>query len=261
MLRWVFLDIGNVLMNDDPAMALLYFELHRAMCSSGYRMTFSDLLAEREELIRTRGPEHWAILGKKYLAETGHWRLMHRCAARIRADYMACHDLLPGVEEAIRQLADSYQIGVVANQLKEVIPALDEVGLGKYFRIHAVSEVVGIRKPDPALYRWALEHAGCEAHEAVMVGDRADNDIAPAKEVGMWTVLFRIPHQAKGYTPRNEYEKLYFESQARESISRIPPSSPEETPDAVVEDMPGLLREIESISLRAKSQAQPSRRS
>lgn len=257
MLRWVFLDIGNVLMNDDPAMALLYFELHRAMCSSGYRISFSDLLSEREMLIRTRGPEHWAILGKKYLAEGGHWRLMHRCATRIRADYMACHAVLPGVEDAIRRLADSYQLGVIANQLKEVIPALDEAGLGKYFRVRAVSEVVGIRKPDPGLYRWALEHAGCEPWEAVMVGDRADNDIAPARAVGMWTILFRIPHQAKGYVPKNEYEKAYFESQARESISKIPPAGPNETPDAVAGDMPGLLREIEAVDRLARSRVEP----
>ncbi len=257
MLRWIFLDIGNVLMNDDPAMALLYFELHRAMCSSGYRMTFSELLAEREELIRTRGPEHWAILGRKYLAEGGHWRLMHRCATRIRADYMACHAVLPGVQEAIRELADSYQLGTVANQLKEVVPALEQVGLGQYFRIHAVSEVVGIRKPDPRLYRWALERAGCEPAEAVMVGDRADNDIAPAREVGMWTILFRIPHHLKAYAPRNDYEELYFESQARASISRIPPGGELETPDETVEDMPGLRQAIERIADRAQRGSPP----
>ena len=95
MLRWVFLDIGNVLMNDDPAMALLYRELHQRMCATGYRIPFRDLLTEREELIRKYGPEHWQILGRKYLGEDGHWQLMLRCASKMRADYMGSHAVLP----------------------------------------------------------------------------------------------------------------------------------------------------------------------
>ncbi len=64
-----------------------------------------------------------------------------------------------------------------------------------------------------------------------MVGDRADNDIAPARAVGMWTILFQMPHEAKGHVPAGEMERLYYESQLRESICRIPPSGPEQTPD------------------------------
>jgi HAD superfamily hydrolase (TIGR01509 family) len=252
VLRWLFLDVGNVLMNDDRAMALLYRELHRALCAAGYRMSFHDLLAEREELIRTRGPEHWEVLGRKYLGEGGHKRLARRCASTIRADYMACHDLLPGVREAIELLARRYRIGIVANQLREVIGALDQAGLGRYLEIHAVSDVVGLRKPDPALFQWALAQAGCAPGEAVMVGDRADNDIAPARAIGMWTILCRIPHDVKGATPRTEEERLYFESQRRESISRIPPSGPQERPDEEVEDLPGLLEAIDRIHLRAE---------
>jgi HAD superfamily hydrolase (TIGR01549 family) len=253
VLRWLFLDIGNVLMNDDPAMALLYRELHRAMCAAGYRMGFRELLAEREELIRTRGPEHWEVLGKKYLGEEGHRRLAMRCARKIRQDYMACHDVLPGVLEALPRLAASYRIGVVANQLREVVEALEGVGLGRFIELHAVSEVVGIRKPDPALYRWALAEAGCAPEEAVMVGDRADNDIAPARSVGMWTILLQLSHERKGSLPRTEEERLYYESQLRESISRIPPSSPEETPDETANDLEGLIEAIERIRLRADS--------
>ena len=253
MIRWILLDIGNVLMNDDPAMALLYYELHRAMCASGYRMPFEDLLGEREELIRSRGPEHWGILGRKYLGDDGHWRLMHRCANRIRSDYMACHALLPGVEEGVRSLAETYKLGIVANQLKEVVGALEEVGLGGYFQVQAISELVGIRKPDPGIYRWALEKAGCIPQEAVMVGDRVDNDIAPARSIGMWTVLFRIPHEAKGYRPRTDHERMYFASQGRASISRINPSIPEETPDETVSDMPGLLSAISRIAEAARA--------
>jgi FMN phosphatase YigB (HAD superfamily) len=180
----------------------------------------------------------------------------------MRADYMASHSLIPGMVEVVLRLADRFAIGVIANQLKEVSDALDQVGLGAYIRVRAISEAVGIRKPDPKLYLWALDRAGCAANEAVMIGDRADNDIAPARAVGMWTILCRIPHESKAYRPRGEYETLYFESQGRESISRIPPAGPEETPDAVADSVEGLMGAIDGIARRAMSSSEelPSRR-
>jgi HAD superfamily hydrolase (TIGR01662 family) len=253
MLRWVFLDIGNVVMNDDPAMALLYRELHQMMCSSGYRIPFPELLTEREELIRKYGPEHWQILGRKYLGDDGHWKLMLRCASKIRADYMASHAVLPEMGDAVRTLAERYRIGVVANQLREVVGALEEIGLGACIKVHAISEIVGLRKPSPELYRWALDRAECEPREAVMVGDRVDNDIAPARQIGMWTVLFQMPHEAKGYVPKGDLDRLYYESQLRASICRIPPTTPEQTPDERAESARELLMAIERIHQRAEA--------
>ena len=56
-----------------------------------------------------------------------------------------------------------------------------------------------MEKPSSELFLRALERAGCEAHEAVMVGDRPDNDIAPAKALGMKTV--RITQGLGGLMP------------------------------------------------------------
>ncbi len=252
MLHWVFLDIGNVLLNDDPAMALIYRELHRRICTAGYRVSFADLLGEREALIRERGAEHWSLLARRYLGETGHRLLMERCASMIRADYMACHAMIPGMEAAVRELSRRYRLGVIANQLREVSAALDRTGLGERIEVRAISEIIGLRKPDPAIYRWAMEEAGCEPREAVMVGDRLDNDIAPARAVGLWTILLRIPHEAKGAIASDEVERLCYESQRRESIVRIAPAGGAQAPDALAHDVPGLLTAVEEIRLRAE---------
>ena len=45
-----------------------------------------------------------------------------------------------------------------------------------------------IAKPDKEIFEKALELAKCTAAESVMVGDRLDNDIIPAKAIGMKTV-------------------------------------------------------------------------
>lgn len=45
--------------------------------------------------------------------------------------------------------------------------------------------------PNPVIFKTALEKAGCYAYEAFMIGDRIDNDIAPAKSLGINTVWIR----------------------------------------------------------------------
>ena len=49
----------------------------------------------------------------------------------------------------------------------------------------------GVSKPDPRIFEIALERAGCKVENAVMIGDRIDNDVVPAKKMGMKTVWIR----------------------------------------------------------------------
>ena len=49
----------------------------------------------------------------------------------------------------------------------------------------------GVAKPDPRLFEIALERASCLPSQAVMIGDRIDNDIIPAKRLGMKTIWIK----------------------------------------------------------------------
>ena len=73
----------------------------------------------------------------------------------------------------------------------------------------AASAELGIAKPDAAIFQWALKQAGCAARNAVMIGDRMDNDIAPANRLGMRTVrLLRglgAYHQPQSADEQPEY--------------------------------------------------------
>ena len=64
----------------------------------------------------------------------------------------------------------------------------------------------GAKKPDAALFEAALRQAGCLPAEAAMVGDRLDNDIAPAKRLGMRTVRILQGYGALS-RPRNDWEE------------------------------------------------------
>lgn len=97
-----------------------------------------------------------------------------------------------GSKEVLEYLhRHGYKIGIIANQSLGTAKRLEKWGLLKYIDVVAASAELGVAKTDQAIFKRAFEMAGCTAHEAIMIGDRLDNDIAPAKKLGMKTIWIR----------------------------------------------------------------------
>ncbi len=94
-------------------------------------------------------------------------------------------------EECLKSLSENYSIGIIANQFPGCKERLKRAGLLRYIDLIVSSAEEGIAKPDLRIFEIALSKAECKAEEAVMVGDRIDNDIFPAKKAGMKTVWIR----------------------------------------------------------------------
>lgn len=119
--------------------------------------------------------------------------------------------LRPGIGDVLARLQHrGTLLGLAANQPSRIIAVLDELGVGQYFTHRGVSGHHGYRKPDVRLFLRACENLGIEPEECVMVGDRIDNDIVPAKLLGMRTVLFRTGRHI-GQQPRSIDELPNFE--------------------------------------------------
>ncbi len=96
--------------------------------------------------------------------------------------------LLPDVPACLEELSERYRLGILANQQAWVREVMRRDGIDRRFSIWVVSEEVGLEKPDIGIFRLALERSGAPAERTAMVGDRLDNDVRPAREVGMRTV-------------------------------------------------------------------------
>ena len=96
-----------------------------------------------------------------------------------------------------------YCIGIIANQAIGSSARLDAWGLLEYIDAVAASAELGVSKPDKAIFERALDMAGCSPSEAAMIGDRLDNDIIPAAELGMVTVW--IPNGLSIYREPSEF--------------------------------------------------------
>jgi putative hydrolase of the HAD superfamily len=103
------------------------------------------------------------------------------------------------VPEATTRVLETLQarglrMGVVSNMhLRADLMRADlaALGLDRFFSTMVFSSEVGWRKPDPRIFRAALEGLGVTPDEAVFVGDRLRDDIGGAQAAGMRTVLTR----------------------------------------------------------------------
>jgi putative hydrolase of the HAD superfamily len=96
----------------------------------------------------------------------------------------------PGVREALARLkAAGIRMAVVSNSEGTVEAMLKSVGLAPYLETVVDSWVVGVAKPDPAIFRIALDRLGVPASAAVMLGDVPAIDVEGARAAGITPIL------------------------------------------------------------------------
>ena len=91
----------------------------------------------------------------------------------------------------LEQLSQSYPLVLVSNFYGNIRTVLKEMGIAHYFNDVIESAVVGVRKPDPAIFSLGVRSLGFDAAHIVAVGDSYTKDIVPAKEAGCQTIWLR----------------------------------------------------------------------
>lgn len=100
---------------------------------------------------------------------------------------LACQSqLLPGALELVRELAKRFPLALVTNGIAAVQNKRFAASpITPYFRSIVISEEVGIAKPDPRIFRPALEKLGVEAGDVLYAGDSVTSDMAAARNAGI----------------------------------------------------------------------------
>jgi HAD superfamily hydrolase (TIGR01549 family) len=179
----VFLDIGGVLYDDR-----VYAEAwRRALREAGGDFT-DDAFENEYAACRAAQNQSFRVrLASALIGPDADVEALERIAARYW-NYPPTA-LFADVVPTLETLRDAgYRLGVIANQPSQVRVALERDGLVPFFDTMGVSDDLGLHKPDPALFARAVEIAGVAPARTVMVGDRLDYDMRPAKATGMRTV-------------------------------------------------------------------------
>jgi putative hydrolase of the HAD superfamily len=224
VIRAVLFDVGGPLNTEVEHERLCDAEI-RAALASGHTVGDAEYAEACEWAVASYAPDAYAAIiwrlaaGDAALADRAQ-RAFARSAERRQS-----FELRDGISDLLAELhARGLLLGLAANQPSSVLPSLDAAGIGGFFHHRQVSGTHGYRKPDVRLFLACCEDLRVAPRECVMVGDRIDNDIAPAKLLGMRTVLFR--------TGRHVAQQ---------------PRSAAELPDAEVRDVDGLRRALDSL--------------
>jgi HAD superfamily hydrolase (TIGR01549 family) len=248
MIEWIFFDVGNIIFDDAPVMALIYDALYERARRSHPDLTFERLLAERERLIREqhgRWPHH--DLAEKYLGENGYREWRDHYNREVNRDYDRYNIPVPGIHDVLRKLGRRYKLGLAANQPLGCRASMERRGFLQYFSLVWLSAEVGMEKPEPEFFATMLAKAGCRPEAAVMIGDRMDNDIRPARKAGMKTVWLRYNCNVGELSAEKETWRSYFESRRRVSSADMAPRGDDERPDATVSsvgEIPGAVARL-----------------
>ncbi len=211
---WVFFDIGDVLFDEDVPHLYYFHSLLLALRRNGIDVGWDDYYARLRELARDKPATAPLDAAASYARDPDQ---AEKVLSEGRAEYLEMRKPRPygllrdNIAGVLEGLSREFRLGIIANQHPPILKALDDYGIGGYFQVKVIDEVVGVSKPDPAIFRLALEQAGCRAQEAIMVGDRPDNDVAPAKALGMSTIRFRRGVLYVYYDARSTEERADLE--------------------------------------------------
>ena len=171
--KWVFFDLGSTLIDETAADMRRIKEM-----ISGTNITEEEYREKRLEMIRKGRNGDLSAIEYFALTKTP-WH---------SEDEVPYPDAVPTLRELKRR---GYKLGVIANQNYGTEMRLQNWNLLRFFEVIAASAELGMAKPDPAIFEWALKQADCSPQNAVMVGDRMDNDMEPANRLGMHSVRLK----------------------------------------------------------------------
>lgn len=115
--------------------------------------------------------------------------------------------LRPDMDGLLRRLRErGLKLGIVANQPEAARRKLARAGLLELFDHCGLAGPSGLRKPDPRAFAEAAAALEVPPAACIMVGDRIDNDVIPARALGMATILFRSGRHRR-QRPRGDGEE------------------------------------------------------
>jgi HAD superfamily hydrolase (TIGR01509 family) len=218
--EWVFFDFGSTLTDEGVFERFMFREVYRFLITSGFQVTRRRFNRSVKETVSAAGSER-VMRGSRYkkygllLAATVKRlpggekvvpQVLEHYVRNIRPHYAEKQRLKPGVKSLLNLLKKGYRLGVIANRPVETRALLKRFGLERYFDVVVLSDEAGATKPSEKIFAIALERASCPPEKAVMIGDRLDNDVVPAKKLGMKTIRIKFGLTAS-QKPLCEFEK------------------------------------------------------
>ena len=101
------------------------------------------------------------------------------------------NNLFEGTFEILEYLQSKYQLHIITNGFEEIqTKKMEKSGISKFFNEVITSESVGVKKPNPKVFEYALEKANTNASCSIMIGDNIEADINGALDCGFRAIHY-----------------------------------------------------------------------
>jgi putative hydrolase of the HAD superfamily len=199
-MRAVLFDFGGTIDTDGVHWSEMFWDYYRRFKVRTTKKEFEAAFVESEKRIQAEegvaGLTFEKLLQRQFALQ---FELLgpgvHGAAPGEMA--VACYDDVRSTVARARVLLEAYKqrylLGVVSNFYGNLEVVCREFSLDTLFTVMVDSAVVGLRKPDPAIFALALERMGVPPPEAYVVGDSYDRDIVPARVLGCSTIWLKGP--------------------------------------------------------------------
>jgi putative hydrolase of the HAD superfamily len=182
----VTFDIGGVIYSDDVFKRAIFKALNKLSANvdqAAFDQVYNQHLESQSGSLRSKLCQHFlgSLDKRDQLMEiaTQNW-------------LFTPNDLYQDSKACINEFKSmGVKIGIVANQPASVVNSLKSDQIYDLIDFLGVSEIVGIEKPDKAIFELAIAKLATPANKIIHIGNRIDTDVIPAKSLGMKTVWVR----------------------------------------------------------------------
>lgn len=192
----IFFDMGYTLVNEDKAWAERCKEQAATKEALTTNISAQTLMTEIKQASALLKPQ-WKTVVDKF---------GFKYSAKYKSEFETLYDDTLSVLDILHK---QFKLGIIANQSVGFSDRLKYWRIDKYFSVVVASCDYGISKPDKRLFIAALEQSDCSACNAVMIGDRLDNDILPANNLGFQTVHVKQGFGKYQIAPSAEYKPTF----------------------------------------------------
>lgn len=195
-LKYIFFDMGYTLVNEERVWERRCKEQAEKSEARKLGLTSEDIY---NEIIRTSlayQPQYRTVVNKYGFSDVAPYRW--------ELEY-----LYDDAVKVLEYLSEKYTLGIIANQADGLQARLKALQIEHFFQTVISSWDYKCMKSDKRIFQIALRQAGCKAADAMMIGDRLDNDIYPAKSLGMKTVWIKQGFGGIQKAVNGDYEPDY----------------------------------------------------
>lgn len=199
----VFFDLDHTLWDFDKNSALTFEKIFNI---NNIRVNTNDFLSHYESI----NLKYWKLFREEKIEKQAlrygrlndafkavNYEIQEDLIYKLSEDYIvhlsSFNHLFENTHEVLKYLCKRYNLHIITNGFDEVQhKKLSNSKIIHYFKTITNSEMVGVKKPNPKIFNYALKQAEANVEKSVMIGDSYEADILGAINVGMDVIHFDV---------------------------------------------------------------------